>query len=107
MPSHVLSCWKEIAAYLGKGVRTVQRWEKELGLPVRRPDNIHKHVVLAVQDEIDEWVRTQVVRVATKDAGEITSLREKLKVLEAENQKLRKRPQRSALKHAQSTREKR
>jgi DNA-binding transcriptional regulator YiaG len=35
--STVLSSWKDIAQYLGKGVRTVQRWERHLGLPVRRP----------------------------------------------------------------------
>ncbi len=29
-----LNGWKEIAAHFGKGVRTVQRWEKALGLPV-------------------------------------------------------------------------
>jgi hypothetical protein len=29
--------WKEIAKYLGKGVRTAQRWEHEAGLPIRRP----------------------------------------------------------------------
>ena len=32
-----LNTWKEIATYMGRGVRTVQRWERELGLPVRRP----------------------------------------------------------------------
>ena len=31
-----LDSWKEIAAYLGRGVRTVQRWEREEGLPVHR-----------------------------------------------------------------------
>jgi hypothetical protein len=31
-----LNGWKEIAAYLGRSVRTVQRWEKDFGLPVRR-----------------------------------------------------------------------
>lgn len=33
----ILSGWKEIANYLRKGVRTVQRYERELGLPIRRP----------------------------------------------------------------------
>jgi DNA-binding transcriptional regulator YiaG len=54
-----LSDWKSIAKYLGKGVRTVQRWEVELGLPVRR---IHpgrpKAGVMAVRSEIDAWVKT-------------------------------------------------
>ena len=31
-----LDSWKEIAAYLRKGLRTVQRWERTEGLPVRR-----------------------------------------------------------------------
>src|SRR4026208_11920 len=31
-----LDSWKGIAAYLGRGVRTVQRWEREEGLPVHR-----------------------------------------------------------------------
>ncbi len=31
----VLNSWKEIACYLGRGVRTVQRYERDLGLPVR------------------------------------------------------------------------
>ena len=30
-----LTGWKEIAGYFDKGVRTAQRWEAELGLPVR------------------------------------------------------------------------
>lgn len=33
-PTRLLSGWKEIANYLGKGVRTVQRYEYELLLPV-------------------------------------------------------------------------
>jgi hypothetical protein len=31
-----LDSWKEIAAYLGRSIRTVQRWEREEGLPVHR-----------------------------------------------------------------------
>jgi len=54
----VLGCWKEIAQYLGKGVRTVQRWEREFGLPVRRPEGaIRKSAVIADGDEIDEWLK--------------------------------------------------
>jgi len=51
---HLLSSWKEIAAFLGKGVRTVQRWESGLGLPVHRPPG-SKGVVLAYPTEIDSW----------------------------------------------------
>jgi hypothetical protein len=53
-----LTSWKEIANYLGKGVRTVQRWERELGLPVRRPSHNEKHVVIAFAAELDEWILT-------------------------------------------------
>ena len=31
-----LSSWKEIAGFLGVAVRTVQKWERERGLPVKR-----------------------------------------------------------------------
>ena len=31
-----LDSWKEIAAYLGRDVRTVQRWERREGLPIHR-----------------------------------------------------------------------
>jgi hypothetical protein len=56
--SAALSSWKEIAAYLGKGVRTVQRWERQFGLPVRRP-NAKSHVIFALPQELDAWVRRQ------------------------------------------------
>ena len=36
VPDGRLDSWKEIATYLGRGVRTVQRWEREEGLPVHR-----------------------------------------------------------------------
>jgi hypothetical protein len=55
-----LNGWKDIAAYLGKSVRSVQRWERELGLPVHRintPDG--GQIVFANQIEIDAWKRTQ------------------------------------------------
>ena len=52
--------WKEVAAYLGKGVRTVQRWERELSLPVRRPYGVEKHVIVALPEELDEWVHTRM-----------------------------------------------
>jgi len=53
----VLTSWKEIAAYLGKGVRTVQRWERDLGLPILRPaGNLHKSCVLAHPEAIRCWL---------------------------------------------------
>jgi hypothetical protein len=55
----VLTCWKDIAQYLGKGVRTVQRWERELALPVRRPNNCaSKGPVTACTADLDNWLTT-------------------------------------------------
>jgi hypothetical protein len=55
-PARILSGWKDIATYLGKGVRTVQRYERELRLPVRRPAGKRRGSVLATRDELDLWV---------------------------------------------------
>ncbi len=52
----VLNSWKEVAAYLGRGVRTVQRWEQELGLPVRRPRGKSRSAVIAFKPELDKWL---------------------------------------------------
>lgn len=59
---HVLSGWKEIANYLGKGVRTVQRYEVELGLPVRRPAGSSCGSVVATKAELDAWVSASPIR---------------------------------------------
>lgn len=52
----LLTSWKDIANYMGKGVRTVQRWEQEFGLPVRRPTGSNKKAVLARPHDLDAWV---------------------------------------------------
>jgi len=52
----VLSGWKDIANYLGKGVRTVQRYESELKLPVHRPSGKPRGSVLATKTELDQWI---------------------------------------------------
>jgi predicted DNA-binding transcriptional regulator AlpA len=58
--STVLSSWKDIARYLGKGVRTVQRWERHLGLPVRRPIGAsQKSAVVLYRGDVDAWLATR------------------------------------------------
>ena len=52
----LLSSWKEIAHYLHRGVRTVQRWETDLGLPVRRPRGKRHSSVIANRAELDAWM---------------------------------------------------
>jgi hypothetical protein len=53
----VLNSWKEIADYMGRGVRTIQRYERDLGLPVHRPAGKSRSAVIAFADEIDQWMR--------------------------------------------------
>ena len=62
----VLSSWKEIAAYLRRGVRTVQRWEADLAMPVRRPRGTCRSAVVALRSDIDEWLNSLPVRNATQ-----------------------------------------
>lgn len=52
-----LGSWKEIANYLGKAVRTVQRYEHNFGLPVRRAENKGRGGIIASKVEIDAWVK--------------------------------------------------
>lgn len=56
--TEVLSSWKDIAQYLKRGVRTVQRWESELALPVRRRRGKRRAGVSAIRSEIDIWLST-------------------------------------------------
>ena len=60
--SSVLNSWKEIAQYLGRGVRTVQRWEQDCGLPVHRPKGRSRSATLALTAELDEWLCRTPVR---------------------------------------------
>jgi adenylate cyclase len=50
-----LDSWKEIAAYLKRGARTVQRWEREEGLPVHRLAHEKQGSVYAYSAELDAW----------------------------------------------------
>jgi tetratricopeptide (TPR) repeat protein len=54
-PHRRLESWKEIAGYLGRTVRTVQRWEASEGLPVHR--QLHQSLgnVYAFPEELDQW----------------------------------------------------
>jgi len=81
-----MTCWKEIARYLGKGVRTVQRWEYERGLPVRRPRTRPKNAIFADSAELDAWMHSHF------EAGgrfELTELHKEIAALMKENELLR------------------
>jgi hypothetical protein len=64
-----LTGWKDIAAYLGRSVRTVQRWEKDYGLPVRRFGLSRPESVFALSREVDEWLLTSQGASARAGAG--------------------------------------
>ena len=101
---HILNSWKEISAYIGRGVRTVQRWEELYGLPVHRAAGRDRSAVYALSDEIDTWLRmgkmhevpaprrevtpetAEKYRVAL---GHTTTLVERLRVLRARTTELR------------------
>jgi len=65
-----LNGWKEIASFLGKGVRTVQRWERELGLPVHRLGREGGEIVFAFRREIADWSLAQDAARRGEPAGD-------------------------------------
>ncbi len=50
-----LESWGEIAGYLRRDIRTVQRWERSLGLPVRRLQIGKLSSIYAYRSELDRW----------------------------------------------------
>jgi len=54
-----LDSWGEIASYLGREVRTVQRWETTEGLPVHRHEHKKKSTVYAYAGELDAWIKNR------------------------------------------------
>jgi len=70
----VLTAWKEIARYMGKGVRTVQRWERDFALPVRRPPGArNRRAVLALTSDLDAWVALRCSRKLQSPPNETAS----------------------------------
>jgi TolB-like protein/Flp pilus assembly protein TadD len=59
-PAHDrLDSWKEIAVFLNRGVRTVQRWEATEGLPVRRHQHRKLGSVFALKSEVSAWWKSR------------------------------------------------
>src|SRR3954452_16229679 len=54
-PADLLDSWKEIASYLRRDVRTVQRWEKKEGLPVYRHLHDKLGSIYAYRNELTQW----------------------------------------------------
>src|SRR5437870_350681 len=57
LPGRKLDSWGEIASYLGREVRTVQRWENTEALPIRRHEHKKKSTVYAYTGELDAWIQ--------------------------------------------------
>jgi TolB-like protein/Flp pilus assembly protein TadD len=62
-----LESWGEIAAYLRREIRTVQRWEKTLGLPVHRLLVGKQSSVYAYPSELDKWYREREPKEIKED----------------------------------------
>jgi len=58
-PADRLDSWKEIASYLRRDVRTVQRWEKKEGLPVYRHLHDKLGSIYAYRNELTHWFNTR------------------------------------------------
>jgi TolB-like protein len=53
-----LESWKEIAAFFGRDLRTVIRWEKDLALPVHRYPGKSKGRIYALVGELEAWAES-------------------------------------------------
>jgi VCBS repeat protein len=54
-PDRLLTSWKAIAEFFGRDVRTVQRWERNEGLPVRRHLHQRQNSVYADPEDLRRW----------------------------------------------------
>lgn len=68
-PTGRLDSWKEIANYLKRGARTVQRWEREEGLPVHRLRHDKLGSVYAFRSELDAWWESRHERLDQEPAA--------------------------------------
>jgi TolB-like protein len=66
-PADRLDSWKEIAVFLRRDVRTVQRWEKKEGLPVYRHLHDKLGSIYAYRNELAAWLTTR--QPSTAPAG--------------------------------------
>jgi hypothetical protein len=65
----MLNSWKEIASYLDRGVRTVQRWERDLQLPVHRIGKGKRSPVYALVPELKFWLITSQAELGRPEKG--------------------------------------
>jgi TolB-like protein len=75
-----LDSWKEIATYLRRDVRTVQRWEKKEGLPVHRHQHDKLGSVYAYKVELDSWFKTRQLQGSKTPAAALEPDNEKVRL---------------------------
>jgi TolB-like protein/Tfp pilus assembly protein PilF len=71
-----LESWGEIATYLRRDIRTVQRWERFYSLPVRRLVIGKQGQVYAYRSELDAWVRKRQPVAEAEEKGGNTETEE-------------------------------
>src|SRR5262249_42450837 len=113
----ILNSWKEISNYIGRGVRTVQRWEELYGLPVHRAAGRDRSAVYALSDEVDAWLRMGKMHEVPKAHREVTpqaaeqypsivertsTLIERLRLLRQQSQKIRSQLERNRHENSRS-----
>ncbi len=76
-PADRLDSWKEIASFLRRDVRTVQRWEKKEALPVHRHQHDKLGSVYAYPKELNDWFGK---RQQTGAAAELPRHSDKIKL---------------------------
>ncbi|MCX6595073.1 MAG: hypothetical protein NTV70_01745 [Acidobacteria bacterium] len=54
-----LESWKQIAGYLDRDIKTVQRWEHQEGLPIHRLLHTGHASVFAWRTELDAWMQSR------------------------------------------------
>jgi TolB-like protein/Tfp pilus assembly protein PilF len=65
-----LDSWKAIASYLGRDIRTIQRWESRDQLPVHRLHHSKMGSVYAYASELDAWRDARDPRSAEVASGD-------------------------------------
>ncbi len=67
-----LDGWKDVASHLGRGERTVKRWDVERGLPIHRVPGAGRATIYAYTAELDEWLKSRVAQdpEAAKEASQ-------------------------------------
>ncbi len=64
-----LGSWKEIAVYLSRDVRTVQRWERRERMPIHRHVHDKRGSVYALTSELDAWWQSRQPRLESESGA--------------------------------------